>query len=61
MISLIHEDLDKIMLTVLFVVLVATAAHFHSADKVFDLCNDLASACFGALLTIVTRRRSNGR
>jgi hypothetical protein len=57
MFEFMHEDLDKLMLSVLFAVLVALAAYFHNADKVFDLCNDMASACFGALLTIITRPR----
>jgi hypothetical protein len=59
MLELVHEDLDKLILTILFAVLVGLAAYFHSADKIFDLCNDMASACFGALLTIITRRKNN--
>ena len=59
MIPLVHKDLDKFVLIVLFVFLVALAAYFRSVDKVFDLCNDTASASFGALLVLVTKKDNN--
>ena len=58
MIEFMREDLDKLILAILFIGLVALAAYFHSSDKFFDLCNDLSSAAFGALLTIIARKKN---
>jgi hypothetical protein len=54
--SLLLKELDRLLLSILFVVMVVVALRAPS-ERVFDLAADCATGILGALVVLITQRQ----